>query len=299
VTSTAPPEQIDHLLAAAVERVEQLSGTLATESVARMDASLPWFRALPANQRSWVTLVAQAGIASYVAWMRFPDQRLRLTEEVFGAAPRELARAMSLRQTVELIEVVISVAEQRIPQLADPGMEAALRTSVLRFAREIAFAAARVYAAAAERRGLWDARLEALVIDGLVRGGAAEEASPVSQAVALGWKTTGPVTVIVGSAGAQDPSEVMDGVHRFARRRALDALAGVHGGRLVVVLGGETDPMDAARGLAHDFGDGPVQRHGEHADRAAGSRRRPRLARGAAAHQRRRSAPRAGARRRR
>jgi hypothetical protein len=255
---TSSNEQSDHLLAAAVERVEQLSGTLATESVARMDESLPWFRALPANQRSWVTLVAQAGIASYVAWMRLPDQRLRLTEEVFGAAPRDLARAMSLRQTVELIEVVISVAEQRVPPLADPGMETALRTSVLRFAREIAFAAARVYAAAAERRGLWDARLEALVIDGLVRGGAAEEASPVSQAVALGWKTTGPVTVIVGSAGKLDPTEVMDGVHRFARRRGLDALAGVHGGRLVVVLGGETDPMDAAKGLIDDFADGPI-----------------------------------------
>ncbi|MCU1688537.1 MAG: putative transcriptional regulator, PucR family, partial [Jatrophihabitantaceae bacterium] len=184
MTSTASTEQSDHLLAAAVDRVEALSGTLATESVTRMDETLPWFRALPANQRSWVTLVAQAGIASYVAWMRLPDQRLRLTEEVFGAAPRDLARAMSLRQTVELIEVVISIAEQRVPQLADPGMETALRTSVLRFAREIAFAAARVYAAAAERRGLWDARLEALVIDGLVRGGAAEEASPVSQAVA-------------------------------------------------------------------------------------------------------------------
>ncbi|MCW2602786.1 MAG: transcriptional regulator, CdaR family [Pseudonocardiales bacterium] len=258
MTSTASTEQSDHLLAAAVDRVEALSGTLATESVTRMDETLPWFRALPANQRSWVTLVAQAGIASYVAWMRLPDQRLRLTEEVFGAAPRDLARAMSLRQTVELIEVVISIAEQRVPQLADPGMETALRTSVLRFAREIAFAAARVYAAAAERRGLWDARLEALVIDGLVRGGAAEEASPVSQAVALGWKTTGPVTVVVGSAGSTDPTEVMEGVHRFARRRGLDALAGVHGGRLVVVLGGETDPMDAARGLADDFADGPI-----------------------------------------
>jgi hypothetical protein len=251
-------EQPDALLAEAVDRVEQASGALATESVARMDESLPWFRALPANQRSWVMLVAQAGIASFVEWMRLPDQRLRLTEEVFGAAPRELARSMSLRQTVELIEVVISVAEQRVPALADAGMEAQMRQNVLRFAREIAFAAARVYAAAAERRGLWDARLEALVIDGLVRGGGAEEASPVSQAVALGWTTVGPLTVVVGAARPGDPSEVMEGVHRFARRRSLDALAGVHGGRLVVVLGGKIDAMDAARGLDDDFGPGPV-----------------------------------------
>lgn len=251
-------ERPDAQLANAVDRVEQASGALATESVARMDESLPWFRALPASQRSWVTLVAQAGIASFVAWMRLPDQRLRLTEEVFGAAPRELARSVSLRQTVELIEVVISVAEQRMPALADPGMENEMRQNVLRFAREIAFAAARVYAAAAERRGLWDARLEALVIDGLVRGGASEEASPVSQAVALGWTTVGPLTVIVGDARPGDPSEVMEGVHRFARRKRVDALAGVHGGRLVVVLGGQIDPLEAATGLDGDFGPGPV-----------------------------------------
>src|SRR5256885_12101416 len=47
-----------------------------------------------------------------------------------------------------------------------------LREELLRFSREIAFAAARVYAGAAESRGSWDARLEALVIDGLVRGSA-------------------------------------------------------------------------------------------------------------------------------
>ena len=45
-----------------------------------------------------------------------------------------------------------------------------LRDAVLRYSREIAFAAARVYAGVAEIRGAWDARLEALVVDVLVRG---------------------------------------------------------------------------------------------------------------------------------
>ena len=52
-----------------------------------MDAELSWFRALPADQRSWVMLVAQTGIASLVQWLRSPDEVLRLTSEVFGRPP--------------------------------------------------------------------------------------------------------------------------------------------------------------------------------------------------------------------
>ena len=44
---------------------------------------------------------------------------------------------------------------------------------MLVYAREIAFSAAQVYARTAEARGAWDARLEALVVDSLVRGEAA------------------------------------------------------------------------------------------------------------------------------
>ncbi len=54
-----------------------------------------------------------------------------------------------------------------------------------RYAREVAFAAATVYAQAAEMRGAWDARLEALVVDSVIRGEADE--SVRSRASALGW----------------------------------------------------------------------------------------------------------------
>jgi hypothetical protein len=96
-------------LAATLRRIERSSGALATQSVARMDELLHWFRAMPADQRSWVMLVAQAGIASFVEWLRTPDEAPRLTGEVFGAAPRELARAVSLKQVVELVRVTVEV----------------------------------------------------------------------------------------------------------------------------------------------------------------------------------------------
>ena len=238
-----------------ISRIEQSSGALATRSLARMDEQLAWFRRLPADQRSWVTLVAQAGIASFVEWLRSPDQAVRLTGEVFGTAPRELARRVSLQQTVELVRQTIAVVEEAVPALAGPGEEQDVADAMLRFSREIAFAAARVYAGAAETRGRWDARLEALVIDGLVRGvGPTEEGSPVSQLAALGWRAEGAVTTVVGAArGDLDPTQALDSVHRTARRAGFDVLAGVHGGRLVVVLGGIGDPIEAAKAILDEF----------------------------------------------
>ncbi|MDQ3453999.1 MAG: PucR family transcriptional regulator, partial [Actinomycetota bacterium] len=183
-------------LDATLRRLERASGALATQSVARMDELLPWFRSMPADQRSWVTLVAQAGISSLVDWLRAPGDNLPLTGPVFGAAPRELARTVTLKQAVDLVRVTVDVVESRTHTLAAAGEEQALREGILRYSREIAFAAARVYATLAENRGAWDARLEALVVDALLRGDS-DETLP-SRAAALGWAALRPVTVVVG-----------------------------------------------------------------------------------------------------
>ena len=135
-----------------------------------MDEVLPWFRSMPADQRSWVTLIAQAGIASFVEWLRSPGDAPRLTSEVFRAGPQELARSVSLKQAVELVRVTVEVVEDQVESFAAPGEETVLREAMLRYSREIAFAAAQVYAGVAEIRGAWDARLEALVVDVLLRG---------------------------------------------------------------------------------------------------------------------------------
>jgi len=93
---------------------------------------------------------------------------VRLTAEAFRIAPRDLARRLTLRQTVELVRVATDVLEERLPPLAaDEDEFRVLSEAVLRFGREVAFAAATAYAGAAEDRGAWDARLEALVVDGV------------------------------------------------------------------------------------------------------------------------------------
>jgi hypothetical protein len=239
-----------------IRRIEQATGKLATQSVARMDEQLPWFRELPADQRSWVTLVAQAGLQSYVDWLRSPDDVLRLTGEVFAAAPQAMARAVTLQQTVELVRETIAVAEQQLPLLACNGDEDTVTEELLRFSREIAFASARVYAQAAESRGSWDDRLEALVIDSLVRGTEVGDPLP-SQLAALGWRSTGPICAVVGTPAAEARDALAE-THALVRRLGLDAMAGVHGNRLVVVFGGVADPLAAAQQLVPVFGDGPI-----------------------------------------
>ena len=123
---------------------------------------------MSAEDRSWITLVAQARdrrVRRRGAARRTP--RRAITADVFGSAPRELARVVTLQQTVELVRTTIEVVEEHSAELAAPGDEAQLREAVLVFAREVAFAAAEVYAQAAEVRGAWDARLEALLVDAL------------------------------------------------------------------------------------------------------------------------------------
>lgn len=239
-----------------LRRLERSAGALATQSVSQMDEQLPWFRLMPADRRSWVTLVAQAGVAALVEWMRDQDVPPRLTGEVFGTAPRELARAVSLKQTVDLIRVVVGVVESRIHSIAEPGTEVQLREGILRYSREVAFAAAQIYASYAESRGAWDARLESLAIDSLLRG---EPASTLaSQAAALGWSGAGNVVVMIGAVPGEDRTQVHGSVTRAGHRRGLKVLAGVHEQDLVIVLASTTDPLEHGVALAEQFGAGPV-----------------------------------------
>ncbi|GII21898.1 PucR family transcriptional regulator [Planosporangium mesophilum] len=247
-------------LAASIRAIERAAGSLATASVARMDEVLPWFRELPADQRAWVMLVAQAGVRSLVEWLRRRESDgggpQEVSDEVFDAAPRALARSINLQQTVQLIRITIEVAEQQVPHLAAEGEELAIQEAILRFSREIAFAAARVYARAAETRGSWDARLQALLVDALLRGDSSDVLA--SRAAALGWGDAPPVAVAVGRSPGGEVAMVLHTVYRVARRIGVEILGGVHGDRLVVVLGGAADPLDATHKLLVGFGDGPV-----------------------------------------
>ncbi|WP_300008212.1 helix-turn-helix domain-containing protein [Pseudonocardia sp.] len=245
---------------ATVRRLQQASGELAADCLAAMQVRLDWFARLPAEQRAGVLLVTQTGVANFVAWLTRPGETIRLTAEAFRIAPRDLARRLSLRQTVDLVRVATDVFEDHLPPLAaDDAERGLLVEAILRFGREIAFAAATVYAGAAETRGAWDARLEALVVDAVVRGEADD--AMVSRAAALGFDPAAAVRVVAGSPVTDSPEELLGELRRHAARSGRSVLVGVQGNRLIVLLsepdGGVRDRGGLGR-LVDGFGPGPV-----------------------------------------
>lgn len=238
--------------------VDRSAGLLATAAARRMEDSLEWYRELTAEEKSWVGLVAQAGISEFIAWFRSGEDYTPSAITIFANAPQELTRSVNLRQTLDLVRTVVDVVESRVDELAAPGDEQSLRESVLRFSREIAFAAAEVYAGAAEARGAWDARLEALVVDAVLRGEADD--SMQSRATALGWGDISHVTFVVGSTPASDagPAAAVDALRRAVRKLDVEALAIVQRSRLIAILGGTEDALHVVEQVADCFGDGPV-----------------------------------------
>ncbi len=226
-----------------------------------METDLPWFRELSAEDRSWIGLIVQAGIRGFVDWYRQTGEPVPggtvLAASVFGAAPRALAGVINLQQTVDLVRLSIEVVETNIDDIVDPEDAADAHAAVLRYAREVAFATAEVYARAAEVRGAWDARLEALVVDAVLR--AETDEAVLSRASALGWSATGDVAVVLGAAPAQRAqTDVFDEVRRVARDAGMDALCATQGERLVIVLNGVGDQRKAAEVVVDLFGAGPV-----------------------------------------
>ena len=238
------------------------AGALSTAAIARMETDMAWFRELSAEDRSWVGVILQAAIRSFVDWYRNEELAPDLVDKelaaaVFGAAPRALAGVITLQQTVALVRLSIEVVESNVDDLLDPADAPDVHAAVLRYAREVAFATAEVYARAAEVRGAWDARLEALVVDSVLRSETDE--AVLSRASALGWVARGEVVVVLGDAPAQrTETDLFDAVRRVARAAGMDALCAVQGDRLVVLLGGVGDARVAAQVVVDLFGDGPV-----------------------------------------
>jgi PucR-like helix-turn-helix protein/diguanylate cyclase with GGDEF domain len=259
---------------ATLRKLELAAGDLAAACLAAMARRQPWFARLSADLRAGVQLVTQTGVANFVAWIgkRWAEESSgvpQLTAEAFRIAPRDLARRLTLSQTVDLVRIATEVFEEHLPPLAaDEAERRALVEGVLRFGREIAFAAATVYAGEAESRGAWDARVEALVVDAVVRGPGAESGNTarswvdglVSRASALGWDPTEPLRVVVGSPAPEAHEELLSELRREADSSGQSVLVGVQGNRLVVLLS-EPPGLDTGGDIGtvvEAFGAGPV-----------------------------------------
>lgn len=246
---------------ALLRRVKQFSGRLSTEAVHVMQEQLPFFGDLDASQRATVQLIIQTSVVDFIEWVRNPDSDIRFSLNAFQAIPQDLARRLTFRQTVDMVRAAMEFFEQWLPALArNEEQLVSLTEAILRYGRELGFAAASVYASAAESRGAWDTRLEALVVDAVVRGDTGSDMQ--SRAATLNWDATAAATVIVGSPPPEEGVSVVTTVHTVARRYGRAALAVVQGERLVMVVSGDLHgtPDGAAfrQELMRSFSDDPV-----------------------------------------
>jgi len=262
----SPLEVLDTVPESVLRRLKQYSGRLATEAVAVMQDRLPFFADLEASQRASVALVVQTAINNFVEWMQDPHSNVSYTAQAFELVPQDLARRIALRHSVDMVRVTMEFFEEVVPLLArSEDQLTALTVGILKYSRDLAFTAASSYAEAAEARGTWDSRMEASVVDAVVRGDTGPEL--LSRAAALNWDTTAPATVVVGTpAPDRDGSNGLDGSQRasqdvrdIAAQHGRAALTDVHGTWLVAIVSGQLSPTDRFFGdLLTAFSDGPV-----------------------------------------
>ena len=112
---TGPAQQVNaRQRAATVRRLERATGTLATAASARMESDLPWYAAMSAEDRSWVNLVAQAGIAAFVQWFRDPQGAQAITA---GADVLRVHDVGPIAQTARMVDAIVRDIEGGIESI--------------------------------------------------------------------------------------------------------------------------------------------------------------------------------------
>src|SRR3984957_11055175 len=206
---------LDSVPESLLRALKQYSGRFSTEALNAMQDRLPFFAELEASQRASVALVVQTAVVSFAEWMTDPRSNVSYTARAFEVMPQDLTRRIALRQWVELMRFTMEFFEEAVPLLVRSDEQStALTTGILKYSRDLAFSAATAYADAAEARGSWDSRMEASVVDAVVRGDTGPEL--LSRAAALNWDTTAPATVVVGTPAPGRESHASQDVRDIA-----------------------------------------------------------------------------------
>lgn len=225
------------------------AGTLSAIAIERAQRTLPWLREMPTRRLALMDRVTQAGIRSFQAYFRDPESAD--PTDMFAVAPRELVRSVTLQQTLQLMRVTSSVVEEGLTTHAE-------REASVIFSRQLAFAAAELYATVGDGNGLWERRLEQYVVDAALRG-------PLNDALhqrikSVGWRGQG---AAIAATGTPPEDGDTDRLRRMAWDVGADVLVGTSGDRIVAIAalvdGHESDDLLAViTSIADGFGPGPV-----------------------------------------
>ena len=223
---------MDELSTPAVASLRQAQNTIIEHSLDRLSAAHPWYRTLPEVPRRLIESVARLGVTMFVDSVETPSMATT-PSRIFNVAPAALTGTITLEQTLALVRTVLDVVVDEAPQVVPAEDHDTVRILVLTFGRDVGFAAAEVYAHAAEARGAWDARLESVAVDAMLHDSPSDAASRAGTA---GWRGTGPVVTIA----ARTSLDAMASSHlrHTCRQITTDSLVSVRGDSVIVILGG-------------------------------------------------------------
>ncbi|OAA27722.1 PucR C-terminal helix-turn-helix domain-containing protein [Frankia sp. EI5c] len=221
--------------------LHQSVGRLSDAVVAAFGA-VPWYTRLSAHSRSWVRLVVHQEIATMA--QSLVSAQAPSLHTVFSGVPGDVARQISLDQTVELLQLTVDVVLRVVDEVADEELDTAasavLRGALERYGREVAFHAAAVYAKAAESRGRAAARHRALLIEALVDGFEEQIVARAADLVPVGV----PVRILGMSPPPDAAPALLDEVARIAGRTGATVCGAAHG-KTVLLVSVEDGPPTA------------------------------------------------------
>lgn len=225
-------EPMNELTLPAVADLRRAQDTIIEHSLDRISASHPWYRTLPEAPRRQIEKVARLGVTMFVDSVENPRTQVA-PSQIFSVAPAALMGTITLEQTLALVRTVLDVVVEEAPQAVPEQMQERVTILVLTFGRDVGFAAAEVYARAAEARGAWDARLESVAVDAMLHD---SPEGAATRAGSAGWSGSGPVVAI--AARAVLDALATSRLRHECRHAASDCLVSVRGDSVIVILGG-------------------------------------------------------------
>lgn len=222
---------MDDLSLPAVDSLRRAQNAIIEHSLDRISAEHPWYRTLPEASRRQIDAVARLGVTMFVDSVETPRDDV-VPNRIFSVAPAALMGTITLGQTLGLVRTVLDVVIEEAPQAVPAEDHDTVTILALTFGRDVGFAAAEVYARAAEARGAWDARLESVAVDSMLHD-SPEDA--VTRAGTAGWVGQGPVVALVARA-ALDAMGASRLRHE-CRQLSSDCLVSARGDSVIIVLG--------------------------------------------------------------
>lgn len=253
--------------------------TLVRQAEKDLGDKLPWYEDLPQDSKQILKELIEIAIASFLTWKGRqdslpPDTGCDSEQGMVSLpAPLEFSQVISPRQAMDVTRVIVDLLENNITVFAREGEpEDETRDTILRYAWEVAFSAATIYADLAEARNSMGTRTETLIIESLIDGSTGRQVT--TGLTMLGWPADYRCFAIVGRTprGGKTSAGIIHQRIRLTLEQAGARVLMSQHNKLVVILADMEEagtPADLCAGLLRYFDKespvclGPL-RHGIH-----------------------------------